>query len=222
MARIRSANLEGKTARLKLPVARQPVWVKVGPGCGLGYRRTTTGGTWVVRIADGRGGYRTEAFATADDFEEPNRNTVMTFWEAQDRARTLARSSQSAADNDGKPVTVAQALNRYQANLETRGGDRHNVSRVQVHLPAALAAKSVTMLTARDLSRWRDGLKKNLTPSSVNRTTKMLKAALNLAADHDEHISNRQSWENGLAENIAKQKKAAKASPTSISQSDLN
>jgi integrase len=27
----------------------------------------------------------------------------------------------------------------------------------------------------------------------------MLKAALNLAADHDEHISNRQSWENGLA-----------------------
>jgi integrase len=199
MARIRSATLEGRTARLKLPVAKKPVWVKVGPRVGLGYRRTQTAGTWVVRIADGKGGYSTEAFAIADDFDDPNGNSVMDFWQAQDRARSLARSSQSDADDDGKPVTVAQALDRYKANLETRGGDRHNVSRVQVHLPDALAAKRVTLLTARDLSRWRDGLKKNLTPSSVNRTTKMLKAALNLAADHDEHISNRQSWENGLA-----------------------
>jgi integrase len=200
MARIRSSAVEGRTARLKLPVARKPVFVKVGPRVGLGYRRTQTAGTWVVRVPDGRGGYWTKALGTADDYDEPNGKTVLDFWQAQALARALARSSQTgAADDDGKPVTVAQALDRYKANLETRGADPDNVSRVEVHLPEALAGKSVSLLTQRDLSRWRDGLKKNLAPSTVNRTTTVLKAALNLAADHDEHISNRQSWDNGLA-----------------------
>jgi integrase len=188
MARIRSSVLEGRTARLKLPVARKPVFIKVRPRVGLGYRRTHTAGTWVVRVADGKGGYWTKALGTADDFDEPNGNTVMDFWQAQDSARALARSSQTGAadDDDGKPVTVAQALDRYKADLGTRGGDLDNVSRVRVHLP--------------DLSRWRDGLikAKKLAPSTVNRTATVLKAALNLVADHDEHIPNRQSWENGL------------------------
>jgi hypothetical protein len=77
----------GRTARLKLPVARKPVFVKVGPRVGLGYRRTQTAGTWVVRVADGKGGYWTKAPGTADDFDEPNGNTVMDFWQAQDSAR---------------------------------------------------------------------------------------------------------------------------------------
>jgi integrase len=107
--------------------------------------------------------------------------------------------SHADADDDGKPVTVAQALDRYKADLGTRGGDLDNVSRVRVHLSDTLAGKSVAFLTARDLSRWRDGLKaKKLAPSTVNRTATVLKAALNLVADHDEHISNRQSWKNGL------------------------
>jgi hypothetical protein len=117
MARIRSSVLEGRTARLKLPVARKPVFVKVGPRVGLGYRRTQTAGTWVVRVADGKGGYWTKAPGTADDFDEPNGNTVMDFWQAQDSARALARSSHADADDDGRPVTVAQALDRYKADL---------------------------------------------------------------------------------------------------------
>jgi integrase len=203
MARIRSSVIEGRTTRLKLPVARKPVFVKVGPRVGLGYRRTQTAGTWVVRVADGRGGYTTQAIGTADDYDAANGKTVLDFWQAQERARSLARSSHTGEEDDGKPVTVTQALDRYKANLETRGGDPDNVSRVQVHLPAALAGKSVTLLTARDLSKWRDGLKKkpkpDLAPSTINRTTTVLKAALNLAADNDEHLTNRQSWENGLA-----------------------
>jgi integrase len=218
MARIRSSVIEGRTARLKLPVARKPVFVKVGPRVGLGYRRTQTAGTWVVRVADGKGGYWTKALGIADDFDQPNGNTIMDFWQAQNSARALARSSLTgSADDDGKPVTVAQALARYKADLETRGGDLHNVSRVLqaqdgaegrrqrgrrgvAQLPATLANKAVALLTAGDLSKWRDGLKaKKLAPSTVNRTATVLKAALNLAADHDEHISNRQAWEKGLA-----------------------
>jgi hypothetical protein len=39
MARnIRSPKLENRTARLKLPVAKKPLFVRVSPGVPLGYR----------------------------------------------------------------------------------------------------------------------------------------------------------------------------------------
>ena len=59
--------------------------------------------------------------------------------------------------------------------------------------------KAVALLSARDLRRWRDGLAKTLAPATVNRTCTVLKAALNLAAEHDERIANRRAWETGLA-----------------------
>ena len=200
MARIRASKLETRAARLKLPVAKKPVFAKVGPGIGLGYRRTKTAGTWVLRVADGRGGNWTKAFATADDLvDEADGNMILDFWQAQDRARAIARASRAGEEEQGKPVTIALALDRYKAHLETRGGDVGNVARVRLHLPDALANKTVALLTARELQKWRDGLVKHLAPATVNRTTTALKAALNLVANQDEFITNRQCWENGLA-----------------------
>jgi hypothetical protein len=57
MARsVRKAVLETRTARLKMPVARKPMFIRIGPGLSLGYRRNQVAGTWVLRIADGKGG----------------------------------------------------------------------------------------------------------------------------------------------------------------------
>lgn len=39
----------------------------------------------------------------------------------------------------------------------------------------------------------------SLAPSGINRLCTIMKAALNLAADRDERISNRRPWEQGLA-----------------------
>ena len=50
-----------------LPVARKPVFVKIGQRVGLGYRRNATAGTWVVRVADGKGGNWTKTIAIAED-----------------------------------------------------------------------------------------------------------------------------------------------------------
>src|ERR1700693_3649574 len=67
MARkIRSYALENRTQRLKLPVAKKPVFVRIGSGISLGYRRNQTTGSWVLRVADGRGGARTSAIGSAD------------------------------------------------------------------------------------------------------------------------------------------------------------
>ena len=68
MARhLRNSMLENRTQRLKLAVARKPLFVRIGDGISLGYRRNKAGGTWVVRLADGKGGAKTAAIGVADD-----------------------------------------------------------------------------------------------------------------------------------------------------------
>jgi integrase len=200
MARkIHSESLETRTARLKLPVAKKPAFVRASPGIGLGYRRNRLAGTWVVRGADGKGGNWTRAFAAADDFEDANGNTVLDYWQAQEQARAIARAADGNEPHAAEPATVAEAIDCYEADVRTRGGDRGNVTRLRHNLPAALAKKRIPALTVRDLRGWRDDLAARLTPATVNRTATVFKAALNLAAQGDARISTRRAWETGLA-----------------------
>jgi integrase len=182
-------------------VRKKPYYVAIGPGVGLGYRRNKTAGSWVVRAADGKGGNWTQAFAVADDFEDANGTEVLSFWQAQDRARVLARGGKSAGEDGGKPVTVAQIIDRYETDLRVRGGDVYNAQRVRVHLPELLARKTVALLVApQEFRHWRDGLiRKGLAPSTVNRTCAALQAALELSATQDPRIMNQSAWRTGLA-----------------------
>jgi integrase len=197
--RTRAALLETRTSRLRLGIAKKPVFVKIGPGIGLGYRRNQTAGTWVLRVANGKRGNWTRAIAAADDFADADGNMVLDFWQAQDRARALARAKGDGDSPDDLPITVSQALDRYKADLTTRGGDTGNVERIRIHLSATLLTKDVALLPSRDLRKWRDNLVTKLAPATVNRTAAAFKAALNLAADHDDRIANRHAWGTGLA-----------------------
>ena len=50
MARtVRDANLETRTARLRLPIRPEPYWRGLEKGFALGYRRRGKGGTWLAR-----------------------------------------------------------------------------------------------------------------------------------------------------------------------------
>ena len=62
-----------------------------------------------------------------------------------------------------------------------------------------LLSKPVAMLTATELKKWRDGLLGTMAPSTINRLCGCLCAALELAAQHDKRIQNREAWETGLA-----------------------
>jgi integrase len=192
----RAPKLENRSSRLKLPVRRKPYFIAVAPRIGLGYRRNQGTGVWVVRAADGHGSNWIKAFAGADDHEESNSETVLNFWQAQDRARAIARRGEST----GRPVTVAEALDAYEGDLRARGADTVNASRVRANLPDTLGAKVVALLTAKELRHWRDGLVKHgMQPASADRTARALKAALNLAATDDPRIGNAAAWRTGLS-----------------------
>src|SRR5262245_45775262 len=193
--RPRSNSLETRTNRLKLPVRRKPhCFTAIAPGIALAYRRGKDRNAWVMRVADGKGGNWTKNLpGIPDDHEDANGEGVLDFWQAQDKARQLARGTVET----GRPVTVAEALSDYERDLRARGGLTGNVSRVRHHLPPSLATKPVAMLTSRELQHWRDGLA--MKPATVNRTTHILKAACNLAARHDARIVNTNAWKVGLA-----------------------
>jgi integrase len=195
----RAAKLETPTARRKLPIRRKPFFVTVSPNVRLAYRRNLGPGTWSVRVT-GPGIDWLKRIALADDLEPADGKAVLTYWQAIDAARALARREPGdiPADDD-RTVTVAEALDAYERNLMANGGDPYNARRARFHISAALLSKPVALLTIGDMVRWRDGLiAKALAPASINRTRNCLRAALSLAAQRDRRIQNRHVWEEGL------------------------
>jgi site-specific recombinase XerD len=189
--RTRSAFLENRTARLKLAARKKPYTALIAPGIFLAYRRNAGPGTWSVKAH----GWL-KRFALADDHEDANGESVMTYWQALERAKTLARAGEGNSD---QPISVGAAIDAYEADLETRGGRKYNATQLRLHLTDALKSKAVALLTERELRDWRAGLVKGgLKPSSADRIGRALKAALALAARTDKRIANTAAWQNGL------------------------
>ena len=199
MPKPRAAKLETPTARRKLAVRKKPYWTRISPGIHLGYRRNTGAGTWSVRVADS-GAEWIKKIALADDLEAASLPHVLSYWQAIDQARALARRQPGEAIDESRPVTVAEALDRYETDLVARGGSPYNAEHPRIHLPGSILTKPVALLGASELRKWRDSLlAKGLAPSTVNRTKTGLRAALELAAAHDPRIGNEKSWRRGLA-----------------------
>jgi hypothetical protein len=82
-------SLQSATARLRLPVAGKPIWVRLAPGISLGYRRNARFGTWSVRVR-GNGAEWIKRIALADDLEAAAPPAVLTYWQAWEQALKLA------------------------------------------------------------------------------------------------------------------------------------
>jgi integrase len=171
-------------------------FTNVSPGVSVGYRRLAgTSGSWVLRCADGKGGAWTRRIGTADDHESADGEHVFDFWQACDKARTMAHGTSASA-----PATWESALTDYAADLSARRGNPANASHVRYHLTPTLLGRPVGSLTAIELKRWRnDLLTRGIKPATVVRMLKSAKASLNLAANHDPRIQNRDAWRIGLS-----------------------
>ena len=198
MPKPRASKLESATARATLAPRSKLYFVRIAPGIALGYRRNAGAGTWSVRVT-GQGADWIKKLALADDQEPADGRAVLSYWQALEAGRRLARrqpGDPETQQQQQRPTTVAEALDRYEADLEQRGGEPANARRVRAHLPAALLTRPVAMLTPRELLNWRDGLLKNgMCASTYNRTRNGLRAALTNAAGRDPSIVNRQVWQ---------------------------
>src|SRR6476660_3104853 len=126
--------MESRSARLnKFIIRRRPY---SGPSLARGilllYRRNKTNGTWVLKVSDGHGAYWTKAFALADDFEDADGKSVLTFHQAQEQAKKLARGD--VGDADSAPITIDGALKAYRSDLEARGANPYNAEWPRLHL----------------------------------------------------------------------------------------
>ena len=120
--RVRASTLENRTARLKLEPRKKPYhFTVIAPGIALGYRRCAGPGRWVLRAADGHGAYWTDTIGLADDHEHADGAAVLTFLQAQDKARILVRG-----DNAGGPPGQR---GRCARRLRARSGDARRPDR---------------------------------------------------------------------------------------------
>jgi integrase len=196
--RVSFGALESRSARLRLKIRRRPYsGPSLARGIALMYRRNKTNGTWVLKASDGHGAYWTKAFALADDFEDADAKNVLTFYQAQDQAKKLARGDDGRPDS--VPITVDSALKAYRRDLETRGANPYNAEWPRLHLTSVLLSKPVALLTATELKNWRDNLLGSMAPSTINRLCRCLCATLEQAAQHDKRVQNRDAWATGLA-----------------------
>jgi integrase len=170
-------------------VARKPLFVRIGVGVSLGYRRNKLAGTWVLRVANGRGGAATQAIGTADDYDTANGSDILTFWEAQDRAKSVARRENGTAPKT--PLTVLQAAENYLESLGARNlnSARDARGRLRKHFLPYFGEQAVHALTKTELDRWlvgmvaksKDADKVRRSKDSANRVLSMVKALLNHA-----------------------------------------
>ena len=160
---VRDSKLETREARRRLPAQSKPHWRTLRPGqLHLGYcrRRSGAAGFWTVRTYVGvrpvGSPYRVEKLpGVADDFEDPNGVTVLSYAQAQDKA--LAR--QNMAQGTTGPLTVDDAMADYlkYLHLEKRtGGDAEQ--RAKALITPELGSIMVGELTTSRLLRWRDAL----------------------------------------------------------------
>jgi integrase len=191
MARaIRGPKLETRSGRLKLPIAKKPVYVRIADGLSLGYRRNRTAGTWVMKVPDGKGGAATKTIGTADDFEDADGARVLTWWQAQDKARGLLDHG-DVAKPAVMPMTVSQAVDDYLGWLRTKNARTalDTQARLEKHFILKFGPKMVTELTKTGLEKWLAGMVRTdgtddqirASKDSANRVLSMVKAALNRA-----------------------------------------
>src|SRR3954468_15646376 len=158
--------LASRSARLRLKIRRRPYsGPSLARGIALMYRRNKTNGTWVLKVSDGHGAYWTKGFALGDDFEDSDGKAVLTFYEAQDAAKKLARGEDGSADN--APITVDGALKDYKRDLEARNANPYNAEHPRLHLTSVLLSKPVALLMTTELKKWRDSLLGTAEPATI-------------------------------------------------------
>jgi integrase len=183
LRRTGDAVLDTPAARTRLAPRVHCYWRPIGPKLAIGYRRIAgKPGTWWRRAFTGGLGtaaYAVDPLGTADDMAEADGRSVLTFWQATDKARGPA---------GGKGAyTVANAMADYFNFLDGEGKSTTDArQRSKVAIEPKLGSYRVAELTADRLRKWRDDYVKageagRARRATANRVWTILRAGLNHA-----------------------------------------
>jgi hypothetical protein len=201
--RIRDSRLETRAGRLRLRLSKKPVFMSIGRGLSVGYRRNRTAGTWVFRQSDGKGGFQTRAIGYADDFNEANSEDILDFWQAQDRIRSLVQSDARKIS----PLRVSEAFDGYIPKLRAKNARtaKDTEGRLAKHFFPKFGRRRVIDLSQTEVGNWHASLAKQSddeevvrrSKDSANRVLSMVKAFLNDAwQDKRNHVPSNDAWRN--------------------------
>ena len=225
MARtVKDTNLGTRNAREALAIRNPCYYRLIMQGLHVGYYKGPRGGTWFGRRLVEGGHYKEKKLGAADDILDANGITVLSFAQAQERARTWY-NEQTRLDTGltplGTPYTVSDALDDYLLDYERRGGK--SIGRVKLtieaHIRPGLGSIELNKLKRERVEAWFADLAKaprrvrtrkgrrqqfgltEITPDAVrrrrasaNRIFTILRAALNLAHGHSKVLS-REGWD---------------------------
>lgn len=181
------ADLSRKRERDRLPLQRDPHYMKLGKGAYLGFRRGPD--SWTARLRDRNGLQHYRAFDTisSDDFDAAKRAAEAWFTQMGASAtRAVKRATVRAALNDyledlrrqGRPEAMLEAQWRYKCTV-------YNDPIADLELERA---------TRDDFAEWRDRLASGRQPRTVNRYNRALAAGLNRAVKLG-HVGSPDAWQ---------------------------
>ena len=220
------AKLETRESRSRLASRGKPHYRLLEPGLHIGYRRLKgrkgrpgVAGTWVARHYVGGRSYVVERLGVADDFADADGTKILSFAQAQDKARMHMVRRAHTANGVAGPLTVQAAVESYLEFLETnRKSAVDTRHRALAHIYPTLGNVEVATLSTEVLRKWQAGLVKAFPRartkpgkaqqhrvfdgseeavrrrrSSANRVLTILKAALNHAF-HDGKVASDAAW----------------------------
>ena len=175
MARtVRNAKIDTPSGRAKLPERREPHWTVISRGAALGYRKGAKGGSWIARLRDEAGKQHYEAIGVADDHRDANSGDVLSFGQAQAKARewferkryeieTGAQNEEEAVapEADGGPYTVVKCIMAYldwYKRHNKASGYAFTRTAIAAHILPTLGSLPIAKLTTAKIRRWHEGL----------------------------------------------------------------
>jgi integrase len=163
MARkVKDKALDSREARSKLPARGKPYWRGIEAGLHLGYRRLRgRAGTWWARHYIGNKTYTVESIGAADDLSDADGVAILSYWQAQTKAREMMVHRAHAAAGKTGPITIADVMRNYLDFLDTNkksGADAR--CRYEALIRPVLGDIEVNNLTADMISDWHVALAK--------------------------------------------------------------
>ena len=229
MARTRQdSRISTRSARLKLKPTvnpgEEPYWCSISHGLAVGYRKGATGGTWIARHFNTATGRRKASLGVADDFEDADGIRVLSFDQAQAKAREWAslKAQEDTGEVQAGAFTVAQAMAEYLAHLAKakRKPQYRTAAIVKAHILPTLGKVELAKLTHGRVKAWRDALAdaaprlrtkvgkpqsyrsvdaddanaQRKRQATANRILTVLKAALNYAKGESRRVATDAAW----------------------------